>query len=313
MLLFIGRKLLSGFVLFLIVTAIVFGVLYSHGEDTVRSSLGAAATDGQVHARMADLGLDQSVVKQYLLWLGHLAQGDLGNSFNTGEPVSDMLASRLPVTLSLVLFTTVLTAILSALVGIVAATRGGWLDRTLQSLTVAGVAVPQFLVAIALVFTFAISIPVFPATGYVSPDESLSGWIESLVLPVTAILLGSVAGAAQQFRGTVKDVLERDFVRTLRARGISERAIVYRHVLRNAAGPGLTILALQTIGLLGGAVLIERIFALPGIGDLTQNAALQGDLPAVMGVVLVAIVMLVVVNLVADLLNNWLNPKVRQT
>lgn len=313
MLLFIGRKLLSGFVLFLIVTAIVFGVLYSHGEDTVRSSLGAAATDGQVHARMADLGLDQSVVKQYLLWLGHLAQGDLGHSFNTGEPVGDMLASRLPVTLSLVLFTTVLTAALSVLVGIVAATRGGWLDRVLQSLTVAGVAVPQFLVAIALAFTFAISIPVFPATGYISPDESVGGWVRSLVLPVAAILLGSVAGAAQQFRGAVKDVLERDFVRTLRARGISERAVVYRHVLRNAAGPGLTILALQTIGLLGGAVLIERVFALPGIGDLMQNAALQGDLPAVMGVVLVAIVMLVVVNLVADLLNNWLNPKVRQT
>lgn len=312
MLLYIGRKLISGFALFLIVSAVVFGLLYSNGEEAVRSSLGAAATDGQVHARMAELGLDHSVVKQYLLWLGHLPQGDLGNSFSTGEPVRDMLASRIPVTLSLVLFTTVLTAVLSALVGIISATRGGWLDHALQSLTVAGVAVPQFLVAIALVFTFAIAVPVFPATGYVSPDESVGGWVRSLVLPVVAILLGSVAGAAQQFRGTVKDVLERDFVRTLRARGISERAVVYRHVLRNAAGPGLTILAVQTIALLGGAVLIERVFALPGIGDLAQSASLQGDLPTVMGVVLVAIVMLVLVNLIADLLNNWLNPKVRQ-
>jgi peptide/nickel transport system permease protein len=166
-------------------------------------------------------------------------------------------------------------------------------------------------VAIGLVFAFAIAIRAFPATGYISPDQSVTDWAASITLPVLAILVGSVASAAAQFRSAVKDVLERDFVRTLRARGMSERAIIYRHVLRNAGGPGLTVLSLQTIALLGGVVIIEQVFALPGMGVLATGSATQGDIPVVMGCVTVTVLLVAIVNLITDLLTAALNPKAR--
>ncbi|MCD2157820.1 ABC transporter permease [Rhodococcus cerastii] len=293
------------------VTALTFMMVFSNGAASVRQSLGETATDEQVAARVAQLGLDRSVVLQYLEWLKGLLSGDLGASFATGESVSSMLTTRIPVTISLVVLAILLTAVLSVVVGVCAAVFGGWVDKGLQFLSIGGLALPNFLVAIALVFAFAIAIPLFPATGYVPIEENAGEWAASLVLPVTAILVGLVAGSAQQFRGALIDTLSQDYIRTLRSRGVSERAIVLRHALRNAASPGLTVLSLQTIGLVGGAVLIERIFVLPGVGQLTQTAAITGDLPAVMGCVVFSVLVVIVVNVCADLLNGWINPKVR--
>ncbi|KAB2584206.1 ABC transporter permease [Rhodococcus erythropolis] len=311
MLNFLGRKLFFALVLFLAVTALTFMMVFSNGAASVRQSLGETATDEQVAARVAQLGLDRSVVLQYLEWLKGLLSGDLGASFATGESVSSMLTTRIPVTISLVVLAILLTAVLSVVVGVCAAVFGGWVDKGLQFLSIGGLALPNFLVAIALVFAFAIAIPLFPATGYVPIEENAGEWAASLVLPVTAILVGLVAGSAQQFRGALIDTLSQDYIRTLRSRGVSERAIVLRHALRNAASPGLTVLSLQTIGLVGGAVLIERIFVLPGVGQLTQTAAITGDLPAVMGCVVFSVLVVIVVNVCADLLNGWINPKVR--
>ncbi|MFI7166687.1 ABC transporter permease [Rhodococcus sp. AQ5-07] len=311
MLNFLGRKLFFALVLFLAVTALTFMMVFSNGAASVRQSLGETATDEQVAARVAQLGLDRSVVLQYLEWLKGLLSGDLGASFATGESVSSMLTTRIPVTISLVVLAILLTAVLSVVVGVCAAVFGGWVDKGLQFLSIGGLALPNFLVAIALVFAFAIAIPLFPATGYVPIEENAGEWAASLVLPVTAILVGLVAGSAQQFRGSLIDTLSQDYIRTLRSRGVSERAIVLRHALRNAASPGLTVLSLQTIGLVGGAVLIERIFVLPGVGQLTQTAAITGDLPAVMGCVVFSVLVVIVVNVCADLLNGWINPKVR--
>jgi peptide/nickel transport system permease protein len=311
MLTYLGRKLLFGVVLFVIVTAVTFVLVFSNGEASVRNAIGQNATDAQVAARVAELGLGRPVLLQYLHWLGHLFTGDLGTSFFTGEPVSKMLASRIPVTLSLIVVSLIFTAILSVLIGVAAAVKGGWIDRVLQFLSVGATALPSFLVAIGLVFLLAIAIPVFPATGYVPFTDSPAGWVASLVLPVTALLLTLVATAAQQFRGAMQDAMRQDFVRTLRSRGVPERAVVFRHALRNAASPGLTILSLQTIALIGGAVLIERIFGLPGIGQLMVTTSLAGDLNAVMGVVVFSTVVVVVVNITADMVNGWINPKVR--
>jgi peptide/nickel transport system permease protein len=181
----------------------------------------------------------------------------------------------------------------------------------LQVVSVSGAAIPNFVIAIALVFVFALAVPLFPATGYISPDVDTAGWAASLALPVVAILIGAVANAAQQFRSAMLDVMGQDYIRTLRTRGIDERLIVFRHALRNAASPGLTILSLQTIALMGGVVVIERVFAMPGVGLLTNSGALQGDIPAVMGCVLFTIVVVVVVNIAVDLINGWINPKAR--
>ncbi|MEV7393019.1 ABC transporter permease [Streptomyces sp. NPDC091215] len=304
-------RVLRAAAVFFAVTFATFAIVYAKPGAIARNVVGISATDAAVQSEVVKLGLDRPLLEQYQHWLAALLQGDLGQSFFTGQPVLTTLSIRFPVTLALMLISLILTVVLSILIGVASAVHGGWPDRLLQFLSVVGAAVPPFIMAIGLVFAFAIAIPIFPATGYVSPDVSLGDWAASVTLPVTAILVGSVASAAAQFRGAVKEVLERDFVRTLRARGLSERAIVYRHVLRNAGGPGLTVLSLLTIGLLGGVVIIEQVFALPGMGALVAGAASRGDVPVVMGCVAVTVVLVSIVNLVTDLLTAALNPKAR--
>ena len=311
MLMFVGRKLVAGLVLFIAVTFVTFLLVFSNGEESVRNNLGELATEDQIARRVNELNLDQPVVIQYVKWLGSLLTGSLGRSFNSGETVTSILATRIPVTLSIIFLALLVTSVLSIAVGVVSAVKGGWIDRSLQFLAGGAAALPSFLVAIALTFLFAISIPVFPATGYVPFGEDPARWATSLVLPIAALVIHMVANSAQQFRGAMVDALKQDYIRTLRSRGLSERAVVLRHALRNAAAPGLTILSVQTIGLVGGAVLIEQIFALPGVGQFTIRAAIAGDLPSVMGVVVFGTLLVLVVNILADVVNAWINPRVR--
>lgn len=309
---FVIKRLLSALLLAFVVSAVTFFLVFSNGPGVARAIVGTQASQGQVDAKVVALGLDRPAFSQYWDWVATLlGGGGLGRSFYNNEPVLSMLSTRVPVTLAIVACALVLTALISIVVGVVAAVRGGWADRVLQVLAVLGVAVPSFIVAIVLILVLAINVRWFPATGYVPPNVSVEGWLRSLVLPVTAVVVGAVGGVAQQFRGTVSDVLRQDFVRTLRSRGIPGWLVVGRHVLRNAAGPGLISLGLQTIGLFGAVVIIEQVFAMPGMGNLTVTSSMGGDIPVVMGCVLFSVVVVVVVNLFTDLANGWLNPKVR--
>ncbi len=308
---FLLKQLLNSIILLVVGTGVTFLLVFSNTQGLVRQVLGEGATEETVAARTTELGLDQPVLIQYWQWVLGLFQGDLGNSYYTGEPVTALLSTRLPVTLSLVLISVALMLVLSVVVGVTAAVRGGWVDRVLQIGGVIGGAVPGFIIAIILVFTFAVAWQVFPATGYISPEVSLIGWVSSLVLPVTAVLITSLAGAALQFRGAMIDTLSQDFIRTLRARGVSERAITYRHALRNAALPGLTTISLQTIGLMGGVVIIEMIFALPGVAAQLTNSAILRDIPVVMGAVLFTICVVVAVNIALSVVTGLINPKER--
>lgn len=312
MLSFVVRRVGFSLLLALGVSFATFALVFSNGPAIARTILGADASERQVAALTSELGLDRPVVSQFGEWLAGVVRGDLGVSFYTHEPVTDVLLPRIPVTLALVGIAMVLTAVISALLGIAAAVSGGWLDRLLQIVAIVGTAVPKFIIAIVLVMTLAVGARLFPATGFVPFTQDPAQWALSLVLPVTAVVIGSVGPASQQFRGAVKDVLQQDFVRTLRARGVKPGAVVFRHVLRNAAGPGIIILGLQIIVLMGGVVVVERVFSLPGVGELTVNKSLLGDLPVVMGCVLFVIGVVVVVNLAADLANAAINPKVRQ-
>jgi peptide/nickel transport system permease protein len=305
------KRLVRSLAVFIVVTFATFSLMYGNGPGIAHAVLGLNATPEAVQAEVVKLGLDQPLYLQYWDWLTGLAHGDLGNSFYTSESVSSALSNRVPVTLALVFITLLLTAVISVILGVTAAVRGGWVDRVLQFISVLGTAVPAFIIAIALVFTFAIYWRLFPATGYVSPNASPSGWLASISLPVLALLIGAVAGAAAQFRTAVLDTLGRDYVRTLRARGIPEREVIFRNVLRNAAPPGLTVLSLTVFGLLGGAVFIEQVFALPGMGQMANMAAKISDVPLVMGTVLVAVVIVLVVNFAGDLAITLLNPKAR--
>lgn len=305
------RQLLSSLVLLVVGTASTFLIVFSNSGNVVREILGQGATEETVRARTAELGLDQPVLLQYGQWVLDALRGDLGRSYYTGEAVVTILSTRVPVTLSLVLISVLLLLILSVVIGVTAAVRGGWIDRLLQFGGIFAGAVPNFVIAIILVFAFAVALRIFPATGYVSPATSIVGWISTLVLPVTAVLVTSVAGASLQFRGAMIDTLSQDYIRTLRARGLSRSAIIYRHALRNAALPGLTTISLQTIGLMGGVVIIETIFALPGVAAQLTDSAILRDIPVVMGAVLFTICVIVVVNIVLNLVTGFVNPKER--
>jgi peptide/nickel transport system permease protein len=307
---FVLRRLAFGVSLVLFATTLTFFLVYSDSSTIARNILGENATQEQVDARAEALGLDRPLVTQFLDWLGAAVTGDLGQSYFSADSVLSILVSRLPVTLSIVAGGVVVTALLSTVLGMLAAVRRGWADRAVQVLSVVGMSLPNFWVALMLVVLFAVTWQVLPATGYVSPDVSVTGWLASITLPVAALALSGVAAATQQVRGAVIDLLEADFVRTLRSRGLPERSILFRHALKNAASPALTVLSLQFIGLLGGAIVVEKVFALPGLGTTAVNATIRGDIPVLLGVVAMTVVMVVVVNLLIDIANAWVNPKV---
>lgn len=311
MLRFILRRLASGAILLFVITTVTYALLYAGGGDIARRLLGQNASQEQVAQRAADLGLDRPLWEQYADWLAGAVGGDLGRSWFTGQLVTTGVTSRLGVTLSLVLGATLVAALLAVVLGVLAAVRGGWVDRFVQFCSVLGFAIPGFLIALGLVLLLAINLGLFRATGYVPASSSVSGWLASVTLPIIALSTSAIAAVAQQVRGSVIDALRRDYVRTLRSRGLGFRRVVYKHVLRNAGGPALSVLAVQFIGLLGGAVIVEQVFAIPGLGQLAVSATTDGDIPIVMGVVLATAVIVVIVNLAIDLLQAVLNPRVR--
>ena len=308
---FLARRLASGIVLLALVTTLTFALIFGATENVAQNILGENATDAQIAAFETRMGLDQPLPVQFAAWVRGAVQGDLGQSWTMGERVSRILAGRLPVTLSMVSAAVLLIAGTSALLGIVAAVRGGWADRVIQILSVVGFAMPNFWLGLILVVIFSLTLRWLPATGYVAFTQSPTGWAAALTLPVAALVISGIASASQQVRGAMIDALRQDYVRTLRARGLGERSILFRHALRNAMPAALTVLAVQFIALLGGAAVVERVFAIPGLGSLTVQASLSGDVPVLMGVVVTMIVLVVLVNILIDVLNAWVNPKVR--
>jgi peptide/nickel transport system permease protein len=308
---FVLKRLGSGVVLVAVLSIVTFFLLYVSGGNIARRILGQQATEETVLAKKVELGLDKPVLTRFGDWVTNALQGDLGASWFTGQPVTEAITTRVQVTLSLVIGATLLTAVIAVVLGVLAATRGGWIDRTVQVLSVLGFAIPGFLLALGLILLFAIRWNIFQPTGYTPFSESPTQWLSSITLPVIALAVGGIAGVAAQVRGSVIDALRQDYVRTLRSRGLSETRVVYKHVLRNAAGPALSVLAVQFVGLLGGAVIVEQISAIPGLGQVAVQATGQGDIPLVMGLVLAVTVIVVIVNLAVDLLQGWLNPKVR--
>lgn len=311
MLSYVGRRLLTGALLVLGSSLVVFTLMLANGEHIARIILGDEASDEAVALRASELGLDQPLLLQYGSWLSGAVRGDLGTSWFNGESVTYLLLNRIPVTLSIAVGTIIASVLVSLVVGLLAAIHRGWVDRVLQVLSVVGLVFPGFWLALVLISLLSIQWGLLPATGYLPLSDGVGQWARSLALPVFSLALGAVSGLSQQIRSATIATLEKDFVRTLRSRGLSERSVVLRHVLRNAAPPTLTVLSLNFIALMSGAVMIEQVFALPGIGSLAVSATTRGDIPIVMGAVIVSVLIVVVVNVLTDLINGWLNPKVR--
>jgi peptide/nickel transport system permease protein len=311
MLMFVLRRIGAGIVLLFVISSVTFILLYVGSGDIARNILGQQATQEDVALKKEQLGLNRPLLTQYFDWLGNALHGDLGSSWFTGEEVTSGITSRVAVTLSLVIGAIVVTALIATVLGVWAAVRHGWVDKVVQAVTILGFAIPGFLIAVGLVLVFAINLQWFDPTGYISFTDDPTGWLKTVTLPVVALAIGGIASVANQVRGSVTDVLRRDYVRTLRSRGLPFNRVVFKHALRNAGSPALAVLGVQFVGLLGGAVIVERVFAIPGLGDIAVGATSQGDVPMVMGLVVAIATIVVVVNLIIDLLQGWLNPKVR--
>lgn len=308
--LIVNRLLLSA-VLILISSIAIFFLMSLVPGDPARTILGANATPDAV-ARLRDqLGLNQPLLVQYGSWLGGVLRGNLGESVFSGDPVATLILARVPVTLSLILLSTAVIAVVGTGLGLLSAVRGGALGRFLDAISLVGLALPSYWVAIVLVAIFAVAIRIFPATGYTSLLDDPGRWLLSLILPVAALSLGGVTIVAKQMRDSAMDVLARDYIRVLRATGVRERSILFKHVLRNAALPSLTVLGITVVGALMGAVFVENVFVLPGLGTLVTQATTSHDLPVVLGVGVFFTMFVIIVNLAIDLLYGVLNPKVR--
>lgn len=311
MLRFTAKRLASGVILLLVVTSATFFLAHAAVGDPTSGLLGNSATPAQQAALRAKIGYDRPILAQFWDWFSHAVTGNFGTSWRNFQPVADQVVLRIPVTLSVVIVAIVLSAILGLVVGVATGLRpGGLLDRGLKLASVVLFALPGFWVALVLVTWFAIQLRLFPAIGYVSPNVSFVGWVRSVTLPSVSLALGAIVMVAEQLRNGFLQVAQQDFVRTLKSRGLSQRRVTL-HILRNASPAALTVLALMFVGLLGGAIVVETVFDLPGIGTLIQSASQIGDIPILLGLTAVAVVFVVIVNLLLDLVLGWVNPKVR--
>jgi peptide/nickel transport system permease protein len=305
------RRLAISVPMIFVIASLTFLLVSLIPGDPAIAILGPEATPEEYAQVRAELGLDRPLFIQYVDWMVAAVQGDLGNSIRTGRPVVTMIGERMEVTVSLAVIAIIVTAVLGVLIGLVGALKGGWIGKSSQVVAVLGTSVPNFWFGILLVLFFAVGLGVLPATGYAPMSRGLGEWARHLVLPVAAIALAGIAGIARQTRASMNEVLGRDFVRTLMASGTPYHSVVFRHALRNAAIPVVTRLSFQFFGLLSGAIVVDQVFALPGLGSIMLVAMNGRDIPVVQGVVILTAVLVIVVNLIVDLLNAWINPKVR--
>lgn len=307
----IVRRLLVSVPLVFCVTVISFVLISLLPGSFADSVLGPHASSAQIAALNHQLGLDRPLPGQYLHWLLAALRGDLGKSIADGTSVAGKLDGDLEVTLSVVLTALAMAVTLGITIGVLISIRRGPLSRAVDALAVIGMAVPGFCAALVLVLVFAVKLRVLPALGYTPFASSLSGWAKSIVLPASALALGMIAAVAKQTRASMLETLSRPYIVSLRANGIAEWRIVFKHGLRNAALPVVTVVGLLFVVSLTGAVIVEQIFVLPGLGAALVAATAAHDVPMIQGAALYLALLVVAVNLLVDLAYAALNPKVR--
>jgi len=305
-------RLLTLIPVMFIASLATFGLLLLVPGDPAEQIAGPGATEKQIELLREQLGLDQPAAIQYWNWLMNLLHGSLGTSLLDRRPVSDMVIERLPVTMSLAFVALLLGTVLGLIFGIIAAySKGNPLDRSLTVFSSLGIAVPNYWLALLLILLFSTTLRVLPSSSYIPIEKDPGAWFTHLILPGLALGAAFVAETTRQVRSAVLEVKDLPYVTTARAQGMRPIALIGKYIGKNAALPVLTIIGLQFTRILGGVVLIEQIFSLPGIGTLLIRAVLGRDIPVVQGVMFGAVLVAVVVNLVVDLLYAALNPKVR--
>ncbi|MFS3130205.1 ABC transporter permease [Nocardioides sp. Bht2] len=307
----IGRLLLA-IPMLLAVTFGTFVLLYSIG-DPAAAIAGDNASAAEIEKIRQENGFDRPIVAQYASWLGGVLTGDLGDSIRNRGTVSHLVGQHLPPTLFLAVMAMGIAILVAIIAGIVVGLRpGGWLDRIVSMLSVLGLAIPNFLVGLGLILVFAIWMPIYPAGGYRTVEEvGLGASLQYLVLPAFALATSLICLQTRTFRASLIAEYQQDYVRTARMKGVSEAGLFLRHVARNAAAPLVTVIGLEVSILITGALLVEVVFAVPGIGTLTIDSVRGQDFPVVQALVALFGAIILAANLVADLVALWLNPMAR--
>jgi len=309
---YVARRLVATIPVMAVVAILVFLLLRLTTGDPAAIIAGDNATAQDVAAIRAKLGLDRPIAQQFVIWLRNMARGDLGESFFFKKQVSELILDRVEPTVALSLCTIVLAVFLAVPLGIIAAyRRGTWVDRFVMGLSVTGFSVPAFVIAYTLIYVFAIQFGWLPVQGYQRISQGLGGFLERLILPSLTLSAIYVALIARITRGSVLEVMSADYVRTARAKGVTDLLVLLRHVLRNAAVPIVTVVGLGIAVLIGGVVVTESVFSIPGLGRLTVDAVLARDYPTVQAVVLLFSLAYVLINLLVDLTYTVLDPRIR--
>lgn len=312
MLNFLFRRVLAAMPVLMVVAIIVFMMLRMTPGDPAAVIVGDGASAADINRVRTELGLDQALPVQFLAWLGQVLQGDLGYSFFYKMEVSQLIAQRLGPTLSVAGWTMVLTVLIAVPLGLLAAwRRGGWLDRFIMAASVAGLSIPVFVGGYVLIWLFSMQLGWLPSQGYTPYAQGVLPWLSGLALPCLTLAVLYTALIARVTRAAVSEALTEDFVRTVRAKGVSELRLMLRHALTNAAVPIVTVIGLSLAGLISGVVVTETIFAIPGVGQLTVDAVLSRDYPLIQGITIFFSLVYVVINLLVDLSYLMLDPRIR--
>ncbi|RBQ21225.1 ABC transporter permease [Spongiactinospora rosea] len=314
MLRLLGTRLLTMVPLLLVVSFLIYGLiaLVPGGPETALA--GSNPTPEKLAMVREQLGLNEPFLVQYWNWFTAAVQGDLGNSFVNGQSVWSAIAGGFPVTLSLVALTLLIAAVLGLGLGLAAALRpGSWIDRTATIIASLFMSLPYFWVGMMLVLVFAIDLRILPAIGYVSFAQSPTDWFLHLITPAFALAIVPVAVVARQTRAAVTGVMTEDYVRTAEAKGLRPIRLVGKHVLKNAAVPVVTAFGVEANRLIGATVVMEQLFALPGVGKLTYFSVFSRDFPMVQGILLITAILIMFVNLAVDLSYGYFNPKIKAT
>jgi peptide/nickel transport system permease protein len=312
MLRYVMNRLVSAVGVVVLVSILVFTIIRLIPGDPISILLGDNLSEDARTRLVERWGLDQPVIMQYLRWAGNMLIGDFGASIRTQEDVGSLLMDRIPATLSLAFGAMVIAIIIGVPAGVIAAYRANTVFDGMAMLSaLIGLCVPSFWLSLLLIMLFSIKLDWLPVSGYVSPGESVGEWLRHLALPALALGAGLAASISRMTRSAMLDVLSQDYVRTARAKGLTERTTIYAHALRNAMLPIITVIGLQLGFLLGGAVVVEEIFSVPGIGRLLVFGISNRDYPLIQGVVMVFALSFVMINLVVDLLYSVFDPRIR--
>ena len=309
---YLVRRIVATIPVMAVVALFVFSLLYIAPGDPAAIIAGDQATPEQIDRIRQSLGLDRPVLVRFGEWFWQILHGDLGTSIFTNLPVSTLIAQRIEPTLSLMTITLLLSVAVAVPIGVLAAWKAGtWIDRVIMAFAVFGFSVPVFVVGYLLAYVFALQLGWLPVQGYTPISQGLWPWLENLILPSIALGCVYIALIARITRASMLEVLQQDYIRTARAKGLAQGSILFIHALKNASVPIVTVIGIGIALLIGGAVVTESVFAIPGLGRLTVDAILRRDYPVIQGVVLLFSFVYVLVNLAIDLLYTLLDPRIR--